>query len=371
MHEALDGIRQRALVDNPYFQTASVARQKSQLAGLPLSGQDMDRFVLLGLLAQDYRRLGKIELAVEHLQAAEQLRAKAGLVIQRESETQFLFEIGLTYLRLAETENCVHCQTGESCILPIQGEGIHQKRIGSRKAVEYFTRVLQRDPQHLSAKWLLNIAAMTLGEFPDEVPPQFRLPPGAFESPHKFPRFLDIAGAVGLKTVNCGGGVITQDFDEDGLIDVLTSTWDPAGQIHYFRNTGDGTFSDQTATAGLTGLLGGINLIQGDFDNDGHVDALVLRGAWLAEQGKQPCSLLKNLGGGRFRDVTFDVGLGDIQYPTPTAGWSDYDNDGDLDLYVGHEVAPSQLYRNDGQKGFTNVTSQAGVSNDRFAKAVA
>jgi hypothetical protein len=73
--------------------------------------------------------------------------------------------------------------------------------------------------------------------------------------------------------------------------------------------------------------------------------------------------------------VTFDAGLARIHYPTQTASWGDYDNDGDLDLYVGNEssesiAAPSQLFRNDGKGTFTDVAAAAGVLNDRYAKAV-
>jgi hypothetical protein len=111
-------------------------------------------------------------------------------------------------------------------------------------------------------------------------------------------------------------------------------------------------------------------MVQGDYDNDGLVDVFVTRGAWLAQSGRVPNSLLRNLGGGRFEDVTLDVGLGNELYPTATAAWSDFDNDGDLDLYVGNEGPPSQLFRNDGIKGFVDTAEQAGVLNDRFAKAV-
>jgi hypothetical protein len=65
--------------------------------------------------------------------------------------------------------------------------------------------------------------------------------------------------------------------------------------------------------------------------------------------------------------VTFDVGLGDVHYPTQTAAWADYDNDGDLDLFIGNERYPSQLFRNDGGR-FTDVAGQAGVQNLQVAK---
>lgn len=370
MVAALKEIQERTLIENPFFQTRSVAEEEAKLTALGADGPPPERFMLHALLSEDYRRLGQMTPAIRHIEAALELRAQHDVGLPANVQAPFLFEVGVTYLRLGETENCIHCRTGESCILPIRGGGVHQQRVGSRKAIEYFLQVLERDPQHLGAKWLLNIAAMTLGEHPDLVPEPHRLPPDAFTDQSGFPRFVDVAGEVGLRVVSCGGGTVAEDFNEDGLYDLLTSTWDPGGQIRLFLNDGKGKFVDGTEAAGLSGITGGINLVQADYDNDGDIDVFVTRGAWLDQAGRHPNSLLQNQGGGRFRDVTFDVGLGELWYPTPTAGWADYDLDGDLDLYVGHEGPPSQLYRNDGARGFTNVTEQAGVENRRFTKSV-
>jgi hypothetical protein len=101
-----------------------------------------------------------------------------------------------------------------------------------------------------------------------------------------------------------------------------------------------------------------------------------MRGAWLGAAGRVPNSLLQNDGHARFVDVTFEAGLGEVHYPTQTASWADYDNDGDLDVYVGNESVadakpPCQLFRNEGNGTFVDVAPAAGVTNDRFAKSVA
>ena len=168
--------------------------------------------------------------------------------------------------------------------------------------------------------------------------------------------------------------MIIDDFDNDGNIDLFVSTWDTAVEPKLLINRGDGTFDDRTKSAGVEGLFGGLNMVQADFDNDGDVDVFVLRGAWLGKNGRHPNSLLRN-DGGRFVDVTFEAGMGEVHYPSQSAAWADYDNDGDVDLYVGNEhaqglEAPGQLFRNNGDGTFTDVAALAGVTNGRWAKGV-
>ena len=279
------------------------------------------------------------------------------------------FSLGVSYMRLAETENCIEAHTSESCIFPIRGDGVHVHKDATLKAIEHYSRVLELRPD-LKARWLLNLAYMTVGRYPDEVPERFLILPEAFESEAEFPPFVDRAPERGLNTFSHAGGSIVDDFDNDGFLDIVVSTWNPTGQIRYFHNDGDGTFSERTEQAGLAGIYGGLNLVQADYNNDGAVDALVLRGAWLGRSGRHPNSLLRNDGRGGFRDVTFDVGLGDDHYPTQTASWADYDNDGDLDLYVGNENFSNQLYRNREDGTFVDVAATALVDDEGYAKGV-
>src|SRR5208282_4645923 len=104
-------------------------------------------------------------------------------------------------------------------------------------------------------------------------------------------------------------GCILDDFDNDGFIDIVTSSWGLDGGLHYFHNDGDGHFSDRTVEAGLAGLMGGENIQQTDYNNDGLVDIWVLRGSWEGKAGLVPPSLLRNNGDGTFTDVTEEAGL--------------------------------------------------------------
>ena len=231
---------------------------------------------------------------------------------------------------------------------------------------------------HLGSRWLLNLAYMTIGEYPDSVPKDFLIPGiGSAENESKpwTNKWTNIAAEAGVATFSLAGGAIADDFDGDADIDLVVSSWDPRESLKLFWNDGTGKFTEGTDDANLRSILGGLNMVQTDFNNDGHIDIFVLRGGWLEIGGQHPNSLLRNNGDGTFTDITFNAGLAAPKLPTQTAAWADYDLDGDLDVYIGNEstesfAAPSQLFRNNGDETFTDVTKDAGVSNDRFAKAV-
>ncbi|MEX1229967.1 MAG: FG-GAP-like repeat-containing protein [Planctomycetaceae bacterium] len=367
----LDVIRRRTSTENNYLGDRPLADAQLELSMQESRNNDRGRMRALAKIGAHELRLGKNKQAVEHLQRAYELLPEVRQHVSKSFAESIVLGLAVAYLRLGETENCIHCQTGESCILPIRGEGVHQHQSGSRNAVKYLQELLDEKPDHLLARWLLNIAHMTLGEYPDRVPERFLIPPEAFESEEEFPRFTNVAGGVEVDTFSLSGGTAAEDFDGDGFIDLVVSDWNTSGQIRFLRNTGNGTFEDLTASAGLTGLFGGLNLVHADYDNDGDFDVLVLRGAWLAEAGRYPNSLLQNDGRGHFRDVTFEAGLGDEHFPSITAAWADYDNDGDLDVFIGNEGFPCQLFQNDGRGRFTDVAGEAGVENGGITKGIA
>lgn len=305
-----------------------------------------------------------------------------------------IFELGVAYLRLGETENCCLRNAPESCIVPIRDGGLHTETEGSRTAIKYFLEVLDVSADNqssgdavtkeeaflpLMAQWLLNIAFMTLGEYPDKVPPEYLIAPKVFDSEIEFPRFPNIAPQLGVNSFDSGGGAIIEDFDNDDDLDILTSSWDPRGPSRLYLNNADGSFTETTESAGLVGLYGGFNMIQADYDNDGDADVFMMRGAWRQKEGRIPNSLIRNNGDGTFTDVSFAAGIADDQthYPTKTAAWADYDNDGHVDLYVGNEStpnvlrAPCQLFHNNGDGTFTDVAQQAGVLEFCFASGSA
>ena len=368
-------IAARAKDENIYFGVREAQRLRSELAA---AGDRAPWRLRLDAGVAELR-LGNerrgIEILSELRAGLQRGRIQGDLV----AAVSASFYLGVGWLRLAETENCCKQPVAESCILPFAPAAQHQAPEGSKNACHYLVEVLQNtdpaDRWHLTAKWLLNLAHMTLGTWPDAVAADWRMPASMLAADESMTRFRNIAGDLGVDSNSNAGGVIIDDFDGDGALDVMTSDWRPDGQLQYFHNERDGTFRERTAAAGLTGITGGLNIVQADYDNDGDVDVLVLRGAWWYETGRHPNSLLQNDGDGRFTDVTFLAGLGEAHHPTQAAGWADYDLDGDLDLYVGNEnsqraPSPSQLFRNNGDGTFTDVARAAGVLNARYAKAV-
>jgi hypothetical protein len=143
-----------------------------------------------------------------------------------------------------------------------------------------------------------------------------------------YPAFLNTPLKFGM--IRYGpAGITAVDYDGDGLYDLFI----PDGvESRLFRNLGDGRFEDVTARAGLAGLDGVSVALFADYDNDGHKDLFVSRTF-------QHNQLFHNNGDGTFTEVTRKSGIGD-DCCTTVASWADYDNDGLLDLYVGRYLDP-------------------------------
>lgn len=377
MAAVLVEIRDRTGTENKFLGDSEVRRLRGEVAKFGPGTQPgiiLQTLIALGNAEVD---LGRIEEGIEVLQKAETIlqHTTAPDAIMAEVHSA----LGNAFFRLGETENCCARHAPESCIVPLAGAAIHTQRRGSEEAIKQFHEVMKRervDPYlKLKCAWLSNLAYMTLGDYPDKVPAGIRLPESAFQSKVRFPRFANVAGGLGLDKFTLSGGAVFDDFDGDHDLDLITSSWETSVSMIYNENQGDGTFVERSQAAGFESLLGGLNIVQGDYDNDGDLDLYVLRGAWLGENGEHPNSLLENQGDGSFVDVTFAAGMGKKPAPTQTAAWADYDNDGDLDLYVGNEAgsiyqASSQLYQNQGDGTFIDVAYAAGVTNDRYTKGV-
>lgn len=244
--------------------------------------------------------------------------------------------LGLAYFRIGEQTNCIDRPNSQSCIFPISEKGVYTVTAATERSIQLYEELLKDNPDDYEAIWMLNLAYMALGRHPEKVPAQWLIPRKKFDSPISFPQFPDIAAKAGFTDVGLSGGVAVEDFNNDGLLDVMASSWGLNDQLRYYVNLGNGKFEEQTTQAGLQGVTGGLNMVHADYDNDGWTDVLLLRGAWLANNGQIPNSLLRNNGDGTFSDVTIAAGL--LSYnPTQTAAWADFNLDGWLDLFIGNE----------------------------------
>ncbi len=221
-------------------------------------------------------------------------------------------------------------------------------------------------------------------------------------------RFVDVTGEAGLSSSPpaapggdpaLGPGACFLDYDNDGQIDVLLADNGPEGGLTLFHNRGNGRFEDVTKKAGLDPALHGVGCTAGDYDNDGAVDiALTTSAGWVV--------LLHNEKNASFKDVSVAAGLRPPPLSSPEPGaaigsigaagvaFIDYDHDGDLDLYVTH-VTPihcgaeqtrasdikqpdsplpdlcqrpaNEMWRNNGNGTFTDVTEERGLSAPAFS----
>ena len=318
-------------------------------------------------LAQLQAYQGNMDAATKEWQAAYRLAATnvpAGV-------PQLTEVLGVAYLHKSEMENDIYRNPLDRCTFPPRTSFCYQQTSDSEKAIEYFTKYLELAPERPDAvqvKWLLNLAYMTLGKYPAGVPHKYLISPSVFASREDFRKFADVAPAAGLNFTSMAGGVVVDDFENNGLLDVVVSSYDVCQPLRFFHSNGDGTFTDRRAQAGLSGQLGGLNMVQADYNNDGCMDLLVLRGAWEFPVRK---SLLRNNCDGTFTDVTRQAGLAEPATRTQTAVWVDINNDGLLDLFVGNENGPSQVFLNKGDGTFQDISAASGVNKIAFTKGVA
>lgn len=181
--------------------------------------------------------------------------------------------------------------------------------------------------------------------------------------------FLDVTKEAGLAVPadigNAqffhGPGACFLDYDNDGLIDLLVADYGGQGGMSLYHNLGHGKFEDVTAKAGLDSGSHAIACATGDYDNDGYPDIA------LSFMGR--VTLLHNEKNGLFKNKSENL-LVKPNGSLRTPAWLDYDHDGDIDLYLSSSAkgeykgspASDELWRNDGDGTFSNVSEEKGVT---------
>jgi hypothetical protein len=334
-----------------------------------------DDTVVRQQLAQEMLNAGDSEGAVRELEEVRRRWIRARETMPAAGVKELGKWLALSYLRLGEQENCTQMSGKRACLFPLQKSAVHQMPRGAEGAARELTALLTADPTDSQSEWLINVAYMQLGRYPQDVPARWLIPESRFASETKLPEFAEVAASEGIDVTSHAGGVVVEDFDGDGWLDVMVTSSGPLDQMRLFHNNGNGTFRDVTRESGLMGETGGLNLVETDYNNDGHPDVLVLRGGWWGKAGEYPMSLLRNNGNGTFDDVTEQAGLLSVG-PTNTAAWADFDGDGWLDLFVGHESStdkkyPSQLFHSNKNGTFTEIGAASGLADLGFVKGVA
>jgi len=359
----------------PFFGKAAIPELRKRIAALTASAPAQSAASMHLTLADVLLGFGQVDEAIAEYEASiEATRplgdARALAIAQR--------KLAVAWMRMGERQNCVARHNEESCIFPLKGGAIHVDRRGSETAIEVLLAALQSDPGDLASIWLLNVAHMTLGSWPDGVPEAWRIAPSAFESERPMPRMREIAGRLGMASMTRSGGSILDDFDGDGQLEVVTSSIDLHQSIRMFRRQQDGTWQDVAPKLGLAPQVGGFQILQFDADNDGRLDLLIQRGGWLGDFGHVPNSLVMQQKDGTFVDRTREAGM-EYLAPSQVVAADDVDLDGDLDVFLGYENSggerairfPCRLLRNRGDGTFEEIGRQAGVVNGLVTKGAA
>jgi hypothetical protein len=171
----------------------------------------------------------------------------------------------------------------------------------------------------------------------------------------KPPTFTKITEGEIVNDNGRSAGIAWGDYDGDGFEDLFVANNNGENDFLY-HNNGDGTFTRITSGDIVNDGGDSVSAIWGDFDNDGDLDLFVSSGGGFGSPKNN--FLYRNNGDGTFTRIVTGSIVTDLLYTIPSA-WGDYDNDGWLDLFTGNWFGVHALYRNTGTGSFTRVTTNA------------
>lgn len=192
-------------------------------------------------------------------------------------------------------------------------------------------------------------------------------------------RFTDVTEEAGLVWRGYGMGAAVGDYNNDGHPDLYITAF---GDDALFRNNGDGTFTDVTAESGIGSPLWSMSAAFVDYDRDGHLDLFVTSYLDFTVDDNKVCReslgardycsprayrpvqdrLYRNLGNGRFADVTESAGIARTTGAGLGVSIGDYNGDGWLDIYVANDATPNQLWINRGDGTFVDEGLLSGAA---------
>jgi tetratricopeptide (TPR) repeat protein len=276
-------------------------------------------------------------------------------------------ELGRVYIKCGRYADAVHELARAAEDPALTGEARYDSCVAHYRwgkfdlAVKDGVAALTANPQNERARYWLWLSAQRLDGYPASVPAAFRMELEAGLAPTNL-HYENIAPKIGLNKTSGGRGTAIFDYNNDGLLDIAITS--AHGGSNLYRNNGDGTFTDVSVESGIDQAVNGFSIIAGDYDNDGNVDLFVTRLGWYPGEG----TLFHNNGDGTFTDVTAQSGI-ETWGPCFSASWVDYDCDGFLDLFIPNNAGgifdrhvPNRLFHNNGNGTFTDVTEKAGIA---------
>lgn len=200
--------------------------------------------------------------------------------------------------------------------------------------------------------------------------------------------FTRVSDEAGASDAGYGLGCAMGDYNNDGFVDIYVANM---GDDVLLKNNGDGTFSDVTKAAGLGDPRIGAGCAFADFNNDGWLDIFVANYVICPlDQPKectrlgvrlycdpstfedlyppQPASLYFNNGDGTFRDASVSSGIAAMEGRGMAVCCTDFDNDGDVDIFVANDVSENFLWQNNGDETFDEVGAFSGVAYDEHGR---
>ncbi|MBZ5507082.1 MAG: CRTAC1 family protein [Acidobacteriia bacterium] len=288
-------------------------------------------------------------------------------LVQRPDDAAIRVELGRTQIKCGLHDQAADNLLKASDNPSVRALALHEAAVALHRAgkLERAARVgssaLTANPGNERARAWLWLTAQQLGGYPEFIPVDQRMQMKVgYDQPTV--EFEDIAPRIGLDKTSGGRGVAVFDYNNDGLLDVAIAS--AHGGCNLYRNNGDGTFTDVSVSSGLDAAINSFIITVGDYNNDGFADLFITRLGFYVGEGQ----LYRNNGDGTFTDVTAQAGL-KVWGPAFSASWVDYDCDGRLDLFIANNMGgmfdrktPNRLFHNNGDGTFTEVTEEAGLS---------
>jgi tetratricopeptide (TPR) repeat protein len=278
-------------------------------------------------------------------------------------------ELGRTLVKAGRfTEAAKHLKLAAENDSSVRSTALHEAGVALFFSGQYEdaahtgSAALDADLNNAPARYWVWLAAQKLGGYPPDIPESHRMDMKVGWAPTSI-EYEDIAGRTGLDKTSGGRGIAVFDYDGDGRLDVAIAC--AHGGLSLYRNNGDGTFKDVSIESGVYRAVNGFGLAAGDYTNTGFPSLCVVRNGFYGGM----IELWRNNGDGTFTDVSITSGVS-AWAPAFSCSWVDFDCDGKLDLFVCTNLGglfdrkvPHKLYRNNGDGTFTDIAEQAGIES--------